>query len=452
MYSGPMKRVVICGAGEIGKNASEVLVQEGHDVTVVDTQAQKLEAIFDQYDVSTVTGSCCLPNTMKLAKFSECDVLIAATNSDEINLLTATVGKQMGIAHVIARIHERDFLDSSTFNFGKNLGIDTLICPEKITSEKIVANITDTSILDFDHFERHDIEVYRYKIPHIGEFVGKPLKDLKLPLGVRVAVIDREGLAFLPNANSQIKVGDIVTFISSSGQFKQTQSLFNRHLKRPEAKNIAIVGCTSMTRWLIDDFSKMGFHIKLFESKLAIAEEYSEDYPHITVINSDVSNPAQLREEQVGQCAAFITVTESDELNILSALQAKRLGVELTAAIVHKATYLNLLGNIGIDLPFSPRLVAAKELLNLISDKPIKFLATLAQGVAVLYEVSSIQGHSIGKHLKALQMPRDSFIASITRGQRMIIPTAEESLHQADDLIIVGPPHIEQQLRRLFKP
>ncbi|NRA45426.1 MAG: Trk system potassium transporter TrkA [Oligoflexales bacterium] len=445
-----MKRIVICGAGEIGRYASEVLAKEGYDICVVDISSEKLQAIEENVDITSIAGSCCLPDTIHKARVDTCDTLIAATDSDEVNLLTAAIAKRKGAKKVIARIHDKDFLHEDKFCFLQEFGIDHLICPEKLTSEGIVANLADPSVLEVENFDRHDLEMHRYKVPEDSPSIGIMLSEMDLPLGVRLAVVSRQGLqAFIPDAKTRLAAGDIVTIISSKGLFQATQRLFSQS-KSHSRKDIAILGSTPLTEWLIADLSRLGFEIRIFEPDRDKALVFSEENPRYTVLSTNPTDPAQFRAEQLERCDAFISATDDDEHNILSALQAKKLGVEIAATVVHAPTFLNLLENIGIDLPFSPRIVAARELLKIVDDSQVKCMATLAPNIAFLYEVFAENGRSLRIPLKNLKMPKGTFIATITRDEEKIIPSPDDEIHKDDTLVIVGPPNLGKRLKKMF--
>ena len=445
-----MKRIVICGAGEIGRYASEVLANEGYDICVVDISNAKLQAIEENVDITSIVGSCCLPDTILKARVDTCDTLIAATDSDEVNLLTAAIAKRKGAKKVIARIHDKDFLHADKFCFIQGFGIDHLICPEKLTSEGIVANLADPAVLEVETFDRHSLEMHRYRVPEDSPSIGIMLSEMDLPHGVRLAVVSRQGSgAFIPEAKTMLVAGDIVTIISSKGQFQATQRLFSQS-KSQARKDIAILGSTPLTEWLIADLSRLGFEIRIFEPDRDKALLFSEENPRYTVLSANPTDPAQFRAEQLERCDAFISATDDDEHNILSALQAKKLGVEIAATVVHAPTFLNLLENIGIDLPFSPRIVAARELLKIVDDSQVKCIATLAPNIAFLYEVLASTGRSLNIPLKNLKMPKGTFIAAITRNKEKIIPSPDDEILKDDTLVLVGPPNLGKRLKKMF--
>ena len=444
-----MKRIVICGAGEVGRYAAEVLSQDGHHISVVDIRPDKLSSVEEVVDVRSIKGFSCHPRTLLAAGVPSCDVLIAATNQDEINLLTAALGKRMGAAKVVARIHNRAYIDTSDLDYCKQFDIDHLICPEQLTSAAIVGNLEDPGVMAIERFAHNQIEMHRYTVVDESAAIGAKLSALDLPLGVRVAVISRDGHPFAPGGETVLHGNDIVTLIGEKRHFKQVQHMFHHRTRR--ANSVALMGGTSMAEWLAEDLLRRNFSIRLFERDRARAVEISEKHPKITVIQADPTDPQEFQEEHLEESAAFIAVTENDEHNILGALQAKQLGAPLTCAVIHMPTYVSLLEHLGVDWPFSPRIVAAKRLLKLVDDSPVKKLATLAPKVAIVYELTAGPGGSaVNRWLKEVTFPKGMFVAAIQRGTDVRVPGAEDRVVAGDVLIVIGHDKCQKTLTELF--
>jgi trk system potassium uptake protein TrkA len=171
----------------------------------------------------------------------------------------------------------------------------------------------------------------------------------------------------------------------------------------------------------------------------------------VTVLQSDPTDPSVFAEEQLEECDAFVAVSSDDEHNILAALQAKAMGAQFTAVVVQQSTFLSLLSNLGIDRPYSPRILAAKEVLQLIDDSPVRRLATLAAGVAEVYELDpASRGPALGKPLRQVKLPPGAFVAAVQRRGTVHVPGAEDVTQSGDVLIVIGPTGIEKRLRDLF--
>lgn len=443
-----MKNVIVCGAGEVGRHACEVLVEQHHSVTVIDTSSEKLRSIEDAVDVTSIKGSSCHPDILQDANITQADLLIAATDQDEVNILTAALSKKLGVKKAVARLHHRSYLTRNSLDFRDLFGIDTLICPERLTSQAITAKLADPGVVSIHHFFENKIEMHRYAIKQGSKVLTERLAEINLPSYIRVALVNRNGESFLPSADTRFEEGDEVTLIGEPNSFAKVQSIFDQPIRN---KKIAVLGGTSLGEWLAEDLAHRQFAVRLFETDHPRAVELSEKYPDITVINADPNNPTEFEEEQLDKCAAFCAVSHDDEHNILGALQAKQLGVPISCAVVHSPTYLSLLENLGIDLPFSPRVVAAKSLLNMVDEKNVKVLLKLGTGTAVVYEVGPVTaGDAVNLTLKEAGLPKSTFIAAIQRGDEVHVPGADDRVECRDLLLVVGPANLEKSLNKLF--
>ncbi|MEZ4751080.1 MAG: Trk system potassium transporter TrkA [Bdellovibrionota bacterium] len=444
-----MKRIIICGAGEVGKHAAEVLAREGHAVSVIDVATARLALVEESVDVRSIRGSSCHPETLKEASVGSADLLIAATNHDEFNLLSAALGKRMGAGRVVARIHHRTYIDSTLMDYGKEFSIDHLICPEQLTSQAITGKLEDPGVMAIERFAQNKIEMHRYTVERDSKAIGTKLSELRLPTEVRLAVVNRDGHYFTPGGETTLLADDVVTLIGETKHFTLVRHLFSP--RKTSNNSVAIMGATSMTEWLSEDLKRRDFAIRVFEKNRARAIDFSERFPHLTVLDSDPTDPTEFKEEHLDEATAFIAVSDDDEHNILGALQAKQLGARLTAAVIHMPTYLPLLENLGVDWPLSPRIVAARELLKLVDDASVRRLANLAPDVADVYEIGPVrEGEAVDRLLKDISLPKGSFVAAIQRGGEVHVPGANNNIIRNDILVVIGPTGVEPELRRLF--
>jgi trk system potassium uptake protein TrkA len=349
----------------------------------------------------------------------------------------------------VARIHNRCYIADETLSYKSAFDIGYLICPEQLTSLAITGALDDPGAMAIERFAQNKIEIHRYTIKKRSEAIGVKLRQLELPPGLRLALVERGNEPFAPFGDTQLQADDIVTLIGQVENFKGVRHMFHDHKRRNY--DVAVMGGTSMTDWLAEDLLRRNFSIRIFESERVKAIELSERYPELTVLHADPTDPNEFKEEHLEECAAFIAATDDDEHNILGALQAKQLGANRTAAVIQLPTYLPLLEHLGIDLPFSPRIVAAKELTKLIDDCPIKKMTSLARGVAEVYEIGPTSGGiGLDRPLKEITLPKGAFIAAIQREDKLKVPGANDKVQKGDILVFIGPANAEKQLSKLF--
>ena len=208
--------IVICGSGEVGRHSAEVLAEARHNVTVIDQDQHKLDELDDVLDVRNLTGNGTQADVLLEAGCANADLFIAATNVDEINLLAASVAKGVGASKCIARVHHSAFYEQRGLQYTRHFGIDHLVCPEASTAMAIASTLRSPGAIAVEQFARGKIEMQQLPVSDDSKAIGIPLKQLRLPGPALLAAIDRVGEAFIPDANTEIHGGDVVTLIGDA--------------------------------------------------------------------------------------------------------------------------------------------------------------------------------------------------------------------------------------------
>ncbi len=441
--------VIIAGVGEVGGHAAEVLSADGHNVTVVDLSADRLRALNDTLDVQTIVGHCTHFDVLAEAGVSRCDLMIAATQVDEINLLCASVAKTGGAKKTIVRVHHTDNFSLRGTSYARQLGIDELICPEHLTSLAIARTIRNPGSIALEEFARGRLMMQRFPVAAGAAAVATPLSELSLPVGTRLATVERDGKASLAGADTILKEGDYVTLIGESKTFDGARKLFSK--ERDKRIHIAIMGESSTAVWLCRALKSRIFSVRLFVQHRDRAEALSTKLGHVTVLEADPTESTTSADEHLGKSDAFVAVTEHDERNILACAQAKSLGVKTVVAVVQRAKYLHLFEHVGIDHAFSPRSDAVKAILHLIDTGPIRSVATFADGIAEVYELHATKNTKVlGHELRNVKLPTGTMIGAIRRGEKIFVPGAEDQITLGDALLAIGPREAANDLRKLF--
>jgi trk system potassium uptake protein TrkA len=443
-----MKNIIISGAGEVGKFAAQELEKEGHSVSVIECSNEAIKRLENICEARLIQGSSTHSVTLKEAGIEKCDVLMAATSLDEINLLTASIGKKMGAKTVMARVHNSAYFDQE-FSYPSSLGIDYFICPDLLTARSICADLNDPGESDLPRFAQNELELRTFIIGKKSSAIGKTLRDLHMPPGVRVALINRDKKTFAPEAHTPLVRLDEITVIGPTDCFTDVMNIFGE--RKVKHQTIAISGGSDIAEWILKEIDHDRFTIKFFETDPDIAEKFALNFPSITVIGEDPVETDIFDDEHLETCTAFLAVGDNQEHNILGAIQAKKLGIASTFAIIHNSSLLSVLGHTGIDHPYSPRIEAAKELAKFIDDSSIRMLASLDPKHAIIYEVKVSDTYdSEDKSLIELNFPPTSFIAAIQRGEKVFSPVRDDRVKKGDILICIGPPMLEPFLKITF--
>jgi len=444
-------RIIICGAGEVGSHAADVLAAAGHDITVIDLNADRLRDISDRMDVGTLNGNGAQADTLLEAGADRADLLVAATSSDESNLLCASIGKGLGVQRTVARVHRPAYFEQRGLDYQKHFGIDHVICPEYVTAVAIARTMRNPTAPAIEHFARGKIDMQELTVSPGAAVLGKTLAELRLPAGARVAAIQRDKKSFIPKADTVPAVGDRLVLVGNSDVFEQARKRFE--VASVERKQVIIVGGQSMAIWLAQSLNDRHWSIRLFEQDRALAESLAAQLDWVTVLNADPTDQAVSFEEKVGLADVFVALRDDDEDNIIAGVLAKSLGVPQVIAVVQRSSYLDLLSHVGVDYPFSPRVVAAKEIESLLDDSPIRTLATLADGSIEAYRIrASAKSPVLGQALRDLQQTPDWVIAAIRRGGDVWVPAADDAFQERDVILVIGAKGLEKDLKKILAP
>jgi trk system potassium uptake protein TrkA len=443
--------IVICGAGEVGRHTAEELGTHGNNITIIDLDMSKLAIVEQAMDVRILHGNATHVDLLREAGVGEADLFLAATNIDEINLLSASLAHAVGAKTTIARVHHSAYFDREGFDYGLQLGIDHLVCPEYVTAGVIAQTLRAPGALAVERIARGQIEVRRLPVDANARAIDKPLMSMNLPAATRIASIERNAMVFIPDSKTRIMAGDIVTLLGDVQNFEKAATEFDPDVSR--RKHVVILGQTSMGVWLCRALRGRGFSIRLVVDDQDRAEELAGKLDWVTVLCADVSDTELFEEERLDQADAFIALTHEDERNILAAARAKSLGVGEAIAVLQRSTYLHLIEHVGIDRAFSPRITAVGQIQQFLDRSPFKHVASLAPGIAEVYEIRipySGAEDVVNVPLKSLSLPPRTLIAAVQHGDETHVPGAMTQLKPGDTVVMIGPEASEKPLLKMF--
>ena len=445
-------RIVVLGAGTVGTSVAELLCRNRHSVTVVDHDPAVARRVNDELDVRGVTGSAAQSSVLFQAGVMGADLCLAFTSSDEGNLIAASMAKAMGAHRVVARVYAPVFRDLSTFDYQRHFRIDRLLSLEHMTAMELVRKIREPGSLVVENFAHGDIEMQELAVTKSTSAVGVPLKDLNLPRVVRIGSILRDGKLSIAEANDVIAVGDRVTLIGSREDIDNVKSRFEA--EPPQKRGIVIAGGGETGYHLARALEGPRFAIVLMEADRERCEFLASHLKHTTVVNCDVQRRADLEEERVGSADVFVACTGEDENNIMACVEAKELGAKMTAALVSRPDYANVVEKLGIDETVSPREVVAKQILGFLNLGPVVFRNPLLAGGGVeILEVEVLNNTPITEHVLAkVELPSQCLIAAVIKESFVQVPGADDRIKPGDTvLLLVADESVEDALK-LFQP
>ncbi|HRP62233.1 MAG TPA: Trk system potassium transporter TrkA [Phycisphaerales bacterium] len=441
--------IIICGAGEVGSHTAEVLAAQGHDITIIDYNEDRLRSVGELMDVGTLHGNATDAEILREAGAEKADLLVAATDQDEINLLTAMIAKAVGVKKTIARVHRGAFFEGRGLDYRQTLNIDQLICPEYSTATAIARMLRNPAALAIEHFAEGRIDMQEFPVSEGAPALDIPLMTLKLPRGTRLAAVARGKDVFVPDGNTVILKGDRVILVGNDDAFYEARRMFHR--ADSGKRKVVIMGGNVMAVWLCRALRERNWSIRLFETNRTRAEELAERLDWVTVIQADPTDRNVYMEENLGLADVFVGLLDDDEANIIGAVLAKSLGVLQVISVVQRPNYLDLLGHVGIDRCFSPRVVAAEEIEGVLDHSPLRLMASLAEGFVNVYRVRlPADCPFIGQTLREIKLGTNWVIAAIICESKVWVPTADDVVQARDTVLVVGRHGMEKQLMQLF--
>ncbi len=442
--------IIVCGAGQVGAHAAEVLATADHAVTLIDSSEQRLEAIDQALDIRTLTGNAANADVLREGGAGSADLLVACTAGDEINLLCASLGKALGAGRTIARVHHSAYFNQRGLDYRRHLGIDSMICPDYSTAQAIAATLRNPGALAIESFARSEIQMQELAVDAKAPAVGKRLAEIGLKPGLRLAAVERVNEAFIPNADTVIEQDDTVILIGDTDVFESGRNLFSK--SDPSRKRVILMGGPSTAVWLCRALHERRFAIRLFEQDPERAEELSTKLDWVTVIRDDPTDPSVFEEEHIGEADVFVGLAgDEDARNIISCASAKSMGVKQAIAVVQQPGLMHLLKPIGIDAAFTPKTLAAREIVGQLGDKTLLSLATVAGGTVNVYRARvGPEALAAGKPLRQVKLTPNWMIAAIEHGETVRVPRADDVIEVNDIVLVIGMRGMEDKLRDML--
>ena len=452
-------KIIILGAGQVGRTLAEHLASEANDITVVDTDGERLRDLGDRLDIRTVQGRASLPNVLRQAGADDADMLVAVTNSDETNMVACQVAYTLFHTPTkIARVREAAYLTRGEELFDNDaIPVDVLISPEQVVTNYIRRLIEHPGALQVIDFAKGKAQLVAVKAYYGGPLVGNALSTLRehMPnIETRVAAIFRQGRSIRPQGTTIIEADDEVFFVAAAGHIRAVMSELQR-LESPY-RRIMIVGGGNIGAGLARQLEKR-YSVKLIERNQKRAEQLSEVLENTIVFCGDAADQELLAEEHIDQIDVFIAVTNEDEANIMSALLAKKMGAKKTMVLIQRGAYVDLVQGGSIDIAISPQQATISALLTHVRRADIANVYSLRRGAAEAIEAIANGDENtskvVGKTVGELKLPPGTTIGAIVRGDEVLIAHDRTRIQQDDHVVmfLVDKKYIPE-VERLFQP
>ena len=428
-------RIVVAGVGKLGYSIAELLSEDEYDVVVVENDPERLENVQNNLDVLTIQGNCCSPSIFADPDIKTADVLIACTDSDEVNMITSMMAKSHGIKHTVARIRNVDYAVNAPEMLNSEMKIDLILNPERITAAEIDHILMTPAVLNVDDFADGKVRMFEAKIKEDSDYLGKPLKDLKFPKDILIAMLVRKHHMIIPRGDDCLMAGDNVYFVGKHDVNKAFEATFNKTYEKLE--KAFIIGAGRTGRFLAPMLEKQGLQVKVIDKNKERCQQLASMLKKGMVLCGDGTDIDVMTAEGVGEADVVICITEDDKLNLLLALLAKHLGAKKTIVRVARNEYIELMEKVGVDVVLSSRLLSSGEVLRFVRKGGIVSVSLLEGAQAEALEIIVGAGsEAAGKALKDLKLPRESLVCAVVRGEEAYIPNGATVLQARDRIIL----------------
>lgn len=451
-------RVIVCGAGQVGYGIAERLAAEENDVSVIDTSAQRIEVVRDTLDVRSFVGHGSQPDVLAAAGADEADMVIAATLSDEVNMVACQVAHSVfNVPTKIARIRAQSYLQAEYQDLflRENLPIDVIISPELEVAEVVLRRIALQGASDVLRFA--DDKIIGLAIECLDEcpVINTPLKqlsDLFPDLSATVVGVVRNDKLFIPRSSDQLHAGDLAYVVATREQVKRTLSLFGHD--EPEARRIVIAGGGNIGLYVAKAIEERKWHtrVKLIESEQERAFQIADQLKHTLVLHGSALDPVLLHEADIDDTDLMVALTNEDQVNILSSIMAKRLGCKSNMALINTVAYQDFTHMVGIDAYINPKAVTISKILEHVRRGRIRTVYSIYRDKAEIIEAEALETSSlVGPPLRELDLPEGLRIGAIYRDGKVIQPNGDVRIKPKDRVVIFATAgairHVEQMFR-----
>lgn len=430
-------KILIAGAGKLGRKIASAMLNSDIDVTVIDTNAVVLNRLKEQLDVLTLFTTATRKDVLDEIEIASYDMTIAVTGNDEINMIICSMAKDLGCKTTLARVRQPEYVNQ--LDYIKQLyNIDHIVNPELSTASEIARYILDSYSYNFGNYAQGKISIVSFDAGNLPHFINKKIQDIKQIEGCVIVAISRKGQTIIPHGDTIVRENDKLLILAHKSEIKHIATRLNLFLDPRVVRKVMILGGGKTGFYLARELSKHGIHIKLIESDLARCKVLADKLDENTlVIHGEGSDADLLEEEGLESMDAFVSVTGYDEENLFMSIKAKQLNIPKVITKISRHSYGQIIEQVGVNMAINPVNVSASEVMKHVRGGQVVSVNLLNDGQSELTEIIARDDLKIlDIPLKRLNLPRGLIIGSILHDGELIIPRGD-SVIQAGDIVVV---------------
>ncbi len=449
--------IVIVGDGKVGATLAEQLSYEEHNVVVIDRNPKVIEQLVNAYDVMGICGNGASYDVQIEAGVENARLFIAATSSDELNILSCLMAKKIGAHHTIARVRNPDYLKQLSF-IKDELGLSMIVNPEFDAANEIAKVLRYPSATNIDSFAKGHVDLAEIKLSADCPLCNKQIMDIfsSFKTKVLICAVQRGNEVYIPRGDFILQSGDKIHITATRNAL--ISFMKEAKIYKHRTKNIMIIGGGKMGYYLARQLSETGgYNIKILEIDEKRCEHLCTILPNVDIINADGTDRNTLHEQGIENLDAFVALTTIDEENIITSMYAASLGIQKTVAKVNRVSD-KVLESIGMDSAFSSKTIAANRILGYVralensGESSVQTLYKLVgDRVEALEFTISDDLEEIGIPLKNLRLQDDTLIGAIIRKNEVIFPNGNDTIESGDSVIVVSKIKSISNIGEIFK-
>jgi len=444
-------KIIIAGAGDVGKHLAIMLSKEDHNLSIIDNNKEKLDLISNHIDVILVNGEASSIIALKNAGCKDADLFIALTQNEDTNLLSCLNAKKIGVKKCIARIDNPEFLTEKNICFFNEMGVDTLICPEKQAAGEIVGLLKQVGTSEIMDFSNGKLSLFVVKLEENAPVIGKTLAEIaKIEKNIHFTAIaiSRNHKTIIPRGNDVFQSNDMVFVITDAIGIPFILKYSGK--EKFDISDVMIIGASRIARKAASDLEKH-LNIKIIERDKNKCEELAADLNSTLIINGDGTDVNLLIDEGIKRMDAFLALTGNSETNILSCLLAKNLGVKKVIAEIENVDFIDIADRIGIDTIINKKLISASHLHRYTLKAEVSSIKCLTGVDAELMELVAKPGSKITTlPLRDIGFPENALVGGIIRNNKGIIANGTIKIEPYDKVIVFALPSAFNEVQDFF--
>ena len=451
-------KVIICGAGQVGWQIASHLAGERNEVTIVDSNPELVRRATDTLDVRGIAGFASYPDVLEKAGAKDADMIIAATQSDEINMVTCQVAHSVfGVPRKIARLRAQSYLDAiySDLYRRDHLPIDVVISPEREVAEAALQRLAAPATFDTESFMKGRVQLLGLALDDDCPVLNTPLRQLNelfSTLRAIVVGVRRQGHLFAPEPEDQLFVGDQIYVFSHSEDMNRTLDIFGKTTHKQE--RIVIIGGghvgLGVARALETRTEKL--RVKVIEKNRAIAENAADHLQRTIVLNGDGLDMDILLEAGIDRADAILAVTDDDKTNLLVAVRAKAAGCQMAIALVNDPSLVSLMGPLNIDAYINPRATTVSSILRHIRHGRVRAIYSIGNTEAEVIEAQVLSTSPLaGQIIRDIPFPEGVLVGAVLKGDKVLKPHGDLRMEDGDVILLFALTKDVAEVERLLQ-